>query len=819
MKRRWICGLILALVFMLACALCPAEEWSETGETGEMVETLTASETPEETGAETAATNGDLYPGKGQLVCLLPCGDTEMEVYTALLQEEEWLFLPTFADKTALRLVFPEELAALGLNIVSPEDASATIPVPEDGRVTLDWPAMASTEEDGVSYVLVKDGEGRQVLTLNVMQSENLRALFLFSDDPVNEGRVWLGDCDAHERSTSASLVFISQSGEIDHQENIEKLRGRGNTTWYRYMKKKPYQMKLEKKTDLLDLGTEDAKNKKFVLLAEARDATRVNNSTALTLGREGGVSAPCCEQVDLYYDGEYRGFYLLCEKVEVNPGRVDITNYEKIIEKVNKQVGQTDLEDLPIASGVNRYGCEYHYVEGLLDTGDPWDGGYFVELDRLGSFDDPCWFTLPGTNQPVVLKNPEYASESMVRAISEKLGHLFQTLQNRGVNPEDGTLLEEEMDLDSFAHLVFINELMMNVDAFRYSTTFVLEAGEDKFTAGPLWDFDLSTLRYRASGQSWKALQQVDSFAPELMTLRDLYRVPAFQKALARAAEELTPTVRNILLGEESGEALQPLDTLREKLRASIRMNERLYSPEDFEKEGGTELWDGEVNQMKAFLTERLDWLYAYFTGGFDVWELEVRAYWGHTEDAPRVDNNELFLGNVTDWTLDMLQEATEEAYALYEFTATLRPAEGMTIREVKVNGASVPFEEQEDGTLRVCCRLWDDSYRPVDYDGTDVGLIYNEEAFRANEPDISEEYEEDSEGLLQYFMEEGIYEGLKGNAFFDPHWIYLNVEDAAENLADCWDMYYWDYLDGNGEEWFYHTDMLHCLIPANEE
>ena len=39
---------------------------------------------------------------------------------------------------------------------------------------------------------------------------------------------------------------------------------------------------------------------------------------------------------VNLYYDGEYRGCYLLSEKVEVGSGRVDITDLEELNEEAN---------------------------------------------------------------------------------------------------------------------------------------------------------------------------------------------------------------------------------------------------------------------------------------------------------------------------------------------------------------------------------------------------------------------------------------------------------------------------------------------------
>ena len=80
-------------------------------------------------------------------------------------------------------------------------------------------------------------------------------------------------------------------------------------------MDKRPYQIKLSKKASLID-GTKGNASKKWVLLANYADPTLLRNSIVLNTAYELGISStPQCRTIDLYYDGEYCGTYLLAEK------------------------------------------------------------------------------------------------------------------------------------------------------------------------------------------------------------------------------------------------------------------------------------------------------------------------------------------------------------------------------------------------------------------------------------------------------------------------------------------------------------------------
>ncbi len=106
----------------------------------------------------------------------------------------------------------------------------------------------------------------------------------------------------------------------VDHKATF---KGRGNSSWV-YYEKKGYQIKFNKKQDVLGMGNA----KKWILLANACDDSLMRNYLAFMLGKELGlVKSPDCAFVDLWINGEYRGNYLLTEKNEIDSERLNLVD------------------------------------------------------------------------------------------------------------------------------------------------------------------------------------------------------------------------------------------------------------------------------------------------------------------------------------------------------------------------------------------------------------------------------------------------------------------------------------------------------------
>lgn len=62
-----------------------------------------------------------------------------------------------------------------------------------------------------------------------------------------------------------------------------------------------------------------------------------MRNQIAYNLGADIGMNmSPDCRNIDLYVNGEYKGVYLITEKVEINKNRVDIFDLEEATEDLN---------------------------------------------------------------------------------------------------------------------------------------------------------------------------------------------------------------------------------------------------------------------------------------------------------------------------------------------------------------------------------------------------------------------------------------------------------------------------------------------------
>ena len=681
----------------------------------------------------------------GSVTAALNANGAQVQVRSTLVEGEEWLFLPAFADVETL------------------------------------YPEACETEEEGVWY---DDASG-----LYLMQSENLRALFLFSDDPVNQGRAYIDGCEKHVNGTTGAMALISPDGTVDHADTLRQLRGRGNSTWKE--PKKPYQFKLENRADLLRTGVKSERNRTWVLLADHMDPTFLHNRIAMDLALEMGMEETShSEHVDLYYDGEYRGLYLLSEKVEVGEGRLDVGDYDAIMEALNKSIGIRDPEQLPVVNAED----QYTYIEGLAGPEDPGAGTWMLEMEsETNTLSDRCWLRMED-GKVLASKNPENATEEMMRFIRTRLQEARDTLENGGVNPHNGRTIWDDFDVEAFAKLFAVNEMGCNADSYTYSSSwFILPAGQMRFEPGTPWDFDLG-MRWMHTGynEGGAGSRAVTGWAAAF------YGCDDFANAFARVCrEEMLPLVSRILLGEEKGAHLKPLDEYAQEIRASAQMNNRIWESGTYGDFRYVFDFDQEIEQLRAFLSQRHSWL------DMAVASTDSIVLWGHATYGHVDGENGVYVcpwnkAQILSADYQQLTEADEENYALWQLEVILAPREGHAFEDPSVIFGTTPVghEQLDDGTIRILVTFEDPSYRPVDYYGDDIGMVYNPDVYALNYPEIAAEYEDDPEGLMDYFCDEGMYEDHKGNAFFQPSEILHRNPDLMDMLGEDWQMYYWEFL-----------------------
>ena len=501
-------------------------------------------------------------------------------VYPQTAADETVLFLPAAANLTQLTLRFDGEAAMLWT------DSGCVVALNGQPFDLLSLFPEGLPAEGGLVTIATDTAEA----SLRILRSESVPALFLLSGS-ADRDRSWVEQ--NQDNKAEGSMVLLRPDGTAVYDGALKSIKGRGNSTWF--YPKKPYQVKLDKKADLMETGVGTEAEKTWVLLANYCDETLLHNTVSFDIAARLGLAySPHCRPIDLYYDGLYRGSYLLCEKTEVGKGRVNVADLEKAFEDANPEV--EDFDSLPTAQAYDPCGNLYQYVSGLASP-EALNGGYLLEIDfgdRAAA--EKSWFTTEHGNY-VVLKSPEYASPEAVTYISGLFRQFENAVYNGGTDPESGKSYDELMDVDSLVRFYLLTELSMDPDSFLSSCFFYKPADEEKLYAGPVWDFD------SAYGSSVEVFPVDDAVAARNPLVRALLRIPSFrEKAAAVCTDELVPIIAALLSGKPG--VVPTLDGYASEIAASRRMNDLLWpsaAPEDSAEA---------LEAFRALLLSRVQWL-----------------------------------------------------------------------------------------------------------------------------------------------------------------------------------------------------------------
>ena len=230
--------------------------------------------------------------------------------------------------------------------------------------------------------------------------------------------------------------VELYEGEDILGFDNV-RVKGRGNGTWVQ--EKKPYQIKFSEKVDLFGLG----KARKWVLLANAMDATNLRTKTALYLEDLLGMKYKFDGKfVELYVDEEYEGLYYLTHAVEIGESVVDLRDPMGVL---------VELDNM------------YYWGEDYRESG---NGDYLVLKDAVDE------------------GNGEAAMREFVSKYDE-----FE----RAVAERNYERVGDLVDVESFAQDYLLSEFSVNPDAYWTSFYMYKDGADDKIHSGPGWDFDLA--------------------------------------------------------------------------------------------------------------------------------------------------------------------------------------------------------------------------------------------------------------------------------------------------------------------------------------
>ena len=141
-------------------------------------------------------------------------------------------------------------------------------------------------------YTLTLRAAGVSDLKLTLVPTDGIGSMFLVSDDPVNKGRTWVESSPDKSNKATGSMYYCDKDGNAVYDGALTQIKGRGNSTWL--ADKKPYQIKLKDKTDLLQTGDDANKSKTWVLLTNHSDTSGLRNNIvydmSVALGMDPGI-------------------------------------------------------------------------------------------------------------------------------------------------------------------------------------------------------------------------------------------------------------------------------------------------------------------------------------------------------------------------------------------------------------------------------------------------------------------------------------------------------------------------------------------------
>ena len=256
------------------------------------------------------------------------------------------------------------------------------------------------------------------------------------------------------ENELESNITITYDNGtHIQEYPVLTRLRGNGTLG----SAKKPYRIKFNdgKSHHMLKDSPQEspAKAKKWVLISNYGDKTLLRYNLGLEISRLMGMSYTAWHQpVDVILNGEYKGCYLLCDQITVDPNRVNITEMDSELK-----------------------------------------GGYMIEIDAYASREpELSHFTSP-RNVPVTIKSP--GKDDITAQQKAFIQNEFNLLENavwskNYTDEHEG--YRKYLDVESFLRHFLIGEFTGNTDTY-WSTYMYKDHDQQRYTVGPCWDFDLT--------------------------------------------------------------------------------------------------------------------------------------------------------------------------------------------------------------------------------------------------------------------------------------------------------------------------------------
>ena len=327
-------------------------------------------------------------------------------------------------------------------------------------------PAPVIREEMAAIYINTPDGDNSWATKFN-------------KNDKVN-GKIDYVDATVTVTNCEEGYAMTDIAAEV-------KVRGNATLNY----EKKPIRIKFSKKQSLLGLHDEE-KYKNWVLLADYKDLSLMNNSLAFYLGNAilGSDGYYCTDfrSVEVYLNNKYWGVYLLVEQQEVKDNRTSVP-------EVDDDYTGTDIGYLFEYDG-------YYTEEGAsyLDGGEG-DPTFTMSYPSGAAYRSGIGYTVKSDlytkDQLNFLKS--YLEKAFTIAYEATKGNYYKFDENYNIVADSSAknakdVVASVIDIQSLVDIYILNEIACDLDvdwsSFYLSLNMTAE-GNKKITFEAPWDWD----------------------------------------------------------------------------------------------------------------------------------------------------------------------------------------------------------------------------------------------------------------------------------------------------------------------------------------
>ena len=377
-----------------------------------------------------------------------------------------------------------------------------------------------------------------------------------------------LNDCTLEEIHAGATGVpYKGNHLTVDNKEftNVS-IQGRGNSSWR--MPRKSYRIKLHERYHML--GMDPAK--KWLLIANYADASLMRNKLMYDLAAQMMDFAPQSEFADVWIDGDYRGVYLVCQRIAAAKTSLNLQSEQGILAEI--------------------------------------DTFYWHDADAYFKSDySPAVFTLADSPADDMEKEDSLARKSF--SDFEDYVRRFEDLLY--AEDKDWEQISSMMDVDSFVAFYLLEEFSENPDSCRTSLYLYQDGPDDVLHMGPVWDFD-KALGYAQKGKYGgdperdyvSNIQEYMGTENDCTWYTELMEIPEFQEAVQ---EYYQTTARDVFL--TSG---QLIEDYRHRIEKSAEHTENIWPVSEIGENCGHDpvqfsTWDESVDYLDRWIQKRIQY------------------------------------------------------------------------------------------------------------------------------------------------------------------------------------------------------------------